>query len=109
MNEMKHGSEMMKGKTTCACGMGCSCGCGHHCMHRAIWWMVAIIILVIVFTIGVRAGEFRDALRRSYGGYYRGYPMMQGYEYNGGGAVPVSTAAGNATGTTGNVPMIPVQ
>jgi hypothetical protein len=62
--------------------------------------VVAIIILVIVFAIGMKAGEFRNALRNSYGGYYRGYPMMQGQGYNGGGvAVPVGTQ-GSATGTS---------
>jgi hypothetical protein len=109
MDEMKNGGEMQKGKTTCACGAGCSCGCGHHCMHRVIWWVVGIIILVFVFALGVKAGEFRDELRGTFGNYYREYPMMQG-TYNGGGvAVPVGTAAGSPTGTTGNGLMIPAQ
>ena len=63
MDEIKNGSEMPKGKTTCACGTGCNCGCGHHCMHRVIWWVVGIVILVFVFALGVKAGEFRDELR----------------------------------------------
>ena len=108
MDEMKNGSEMQKGKTTCACGPGCSCGCGHHCIHRVIWWVVAIIILVIVFAIGMKAGEFRNELRNSYGGYYRGYPMMQGRAYNGGGAAVPAGTQESATGTNA-APMIPAQ
>ena len=109
MDEMKNGSEMTRGKTTCACGPGCNCGCGHHCMHRVIWWVVGIVIIVFVFALGVKAGEFRDELRSAFGNsYYHNYPMMQRV-YNGGGvAVPVGAAAGSATGTTGNAPMIPV-
>jgi hypothetical protein len=77
-------------------------------VHRVIWWVVAIIILVIVFAIGMKAGEFRNELRNSYGGYYRDYPMMQTRVYNAGGvAVPVG-AQGSATGTSA-VPMIPAQ
>jgi hypothetical protein len=108
MDEMKNGSEMQKGKTTCACGAGCTCGCGHHCMRRVIWWVVAIIILVIVFAIGMKAGEFRNTLRNSYGGYYRDYPMMQGRTYNGGGVAVPAGAQGSATGTSA-APMIPAQ
>jgi hypothetical protein len=74
-------------------------------MHRVLWWIVGIVALIIVFCIGVKAGEFSDALHSMYGGYYRGYPMMQRV-YNGGGvAVPVTGgAAGSATGTSGAVP-----
>ncbi len=106
MDEMKNGSEMPKGKTTCACGTGCNCGCGHIGVHRVIWWVVGIVILAFVFALGVKAGEFRDELRAAFGNsYYRNYPMMQGRVYNGGGvAVPM----GDATGTSA-ASMIPVQ
>jgi hypothetical protein len=80
-------------------------------MHRLIWWVLGIFILIIVFAIGMKAGEFKDELRSLYGGdYYHGYPMMQ-RTYNGGGvAVPATGGAqGSATGTTGNGLMIPVQ
>jgi hypothetical protein len=72
-----------------------------------IWWVLGIVILVVVFCIGVKAGEFREELRGMFGGYYRGYPMMQ-YQggYGGGTAVPTQE---NSTGTTGAAPMIPVQ
>ncbi len=111
MEETKDGQKIMSvGRTTCACGPGCTCGCGHHYAHRAIWWIVAIVVLGVVFCIGVKAGEFRDELRSAFGGYYRGYPMMQYGTYNGSGvAVPAQGGVqGSATGTT-SAPMIPVQ
>ena len=63
---------------------------------------MGIFILIVVFCIGMKAGEFREELRSMYGGYYRGYPMMQQHVYNGGGeAVPVTDGTqGSATGTT---------
>ncbi|HUC31568.1 MAG TPA: hypothetical protein VMR99_02685 [Candidatus Paceibacterota bacterium] len=103
MDEMKNGSEMAKGKTTCACGPGCHCGCGggYGYGHRVIVWVVGIAILIFVFALGVRAGEFRDELRAAYG-YYHGYPMMMHGGYGGDMTMP-----GSATGTTGMAPMIP--
>jgi hypothetical protein len=86
-------------------------------VHRVIWWIVGIVVLVIVFCIGVKAGEFGDALHSMYGGYYRGYPMMQYHEgYGGGGVVspaqpetPVTSGAtGGVTSTPGG-PLIPAQ
>jgi hypothetical protein len=110
MAEEKNGKIVSKsGMTTCACGDECTCGCGHHCMHRVLWWIVGIVVLIIVFCIGVKAGEFGDALHSMYGGYYRGYPVMQYNEgYGGGGvAVPVTGgAAGSVTSTPGG-PLIP--
>ena len=101
MAEEKNGKIVSTGNTTCACGPGCTCGCGHHCIHRVLWWVVGIVVLIVVFCIGVKFGEFRDELRSAFGGYYRAYPMMQRV-YNGGGVpVPVQGgAAGSATGTT---------
>jgi hypothetical protein len=65
-------------------------------------WVIGIAILVFVFALGVKAGEFRDELRSAFGGYYRACPMMQYREY--GGALPGSRPMpmeGNATGTLG--------
>ena len=113
----KGGKIVSTGNTTCACGPGCTCGCGHYYAHRIIWWVVGIVILGIVFCIGVKAGEFRDELRGMFGGYYGrgGYPVMHQYQggygnYDGGAPVPATGgAAGSATGTTGNAPMMQVQ
>lgn len=110
MDEAKNGQKIVStGKTTCACGPGCSCGCGPHCMHSVIWWVLGIVILIIVFCVGVKAGEFREELRGMFGGYYRGYPMMQYREYGSGGYTPPVTAApGNDGGTgiaTGTAPV----
>lgn len=105
MAEEKNGRIVSTGDTTCACGPGCTCGCGHHCMHRVLWWVIGIVALVIVFCVGVKAGEIREELRGMFGGnYYRDYPMMQ-YRTGGGVAVPVTDGV---TSTPGG-PMIPAQ
>ncbi len=98
---MKNSSEMQKGKTTCACGAGCNCGCGHSSVHRVIWWVAGIIILIFVFALGVKAGEFRDELHAAFGNsYYHNHSMMQDQgEYGGGGAMPMSQSM-PAEGTT---------
>ena len=93
MDETKNGSEMQKGKTTCACGAGCGCGCGGGMCgrgHCVIWWVVGIALLVFVFALGVKAGEFRDELRNAFGNSYRGYPMMQ-RGYNSADSVQLDT------------------
>jgi len=79
-------------------------------MHRVIWWVVGIIVLLVVFCIGIKVGEFRDELRSAFGGnYYRGYPTMQRV-YNGGGvAVPVTGSEDGGVTSTPGGPMIPAQ
>ena len=102
MEETKNGSETSKHKTTCVCPSGCGCGCGNGCNRRIICWLVGIFILVIVFAIGMKAGEFRDELRSTYGGYYHSYPMMQRYQQQGGvptAAYPSEDNQGAPTGT----------
>lgn len=107
MDETKNGQKIVStGKTTCACGPGCACGCGVHCAHRVIWWVLGIVILLIVFCIGVKAGEFREELRGMFGNYYRGYPMTQYHGGYGGGVAEPMT--GGVTSTPGG-PLIPVQ
>jgi hypothetical protein len=80
----------ISGKTTCACGDGCNCGCGYNGAARGrslIWWILGIIVILIVFLIGVKVGEFRVELRNamSAGGYGREYPMIPAGGYNPGG------------------------
>ncbi len=93
---------MPKGKTTCACGSGCHCGCGNGYGHghHVILWIFGIVLLGIAFVIGVKVGEFRVELSNAYGGYYRGYPMMQNWGY---GGAPVQVQ-GSATGTPTQLP-----
>jgi hypothetical protein len=66
--------------------------------------VLGFIALAIAFGIGVKAGEIREELRGTFGGYYsHGYPMMG---YQGYGGVPVTNVAtGSATSTT-VVPMM---
>lgn len=89
------------------CGMcqGRMCGMGGGCGYHIIRWILGIAIIVIVFTLGVKLGEFKGTLESngyrmmrasSYGDYGRAYPMMGGYygvSVNGtqsqGAAVPV--------------------
>lgn len=77
-------------------------------MHRILWWVLGIIVLIVVFCIGMKAGEFREELRSMFGSYYRGYPMMQYHGgYGGGGVVPVTGSATSSPTSTPGGPMIP--
>lgn len=73
----------------CAAGgaNGCGCGCGHwHGRHGffILRIVIAIIVVVAAFWIGMRLGELRAAY---YGaGYGRGHQMMGGYYGRAGGA-----------------------
>jgi len=104
MDETKNSAEMAKGKNTCACACGAGCGCAGGCGrgYHVIWWVVGIVILVFVFALGVKAGEFRDEFRGAFGNnYYRSYPMQR--VYNNGGVPPVAppTPVEVATTTSG--------
>lgn len=71
-------------------------------MRRVFWWVVGIIVVIIVFCIGVKFGEFRDELRSAFGGSrYRAYPMMQ-YQTHSGFVSPAQPQA--PTGTPGTLP-----
>ncbi len=108
--------EAMKGGVcrvcgTCACGEGCACSCG--CSwprgHRAFRVVLGIIILLVVFFVGVKAGEIREALGWGDYGYgahgymMRGWgPVMYGgYYYDGAQAQPQQNGGAQAA------PMIP--
>ncbi len=111
--EAKGMKETMKGGVcqtcgTCACGEGCvcSCGCGWPRGHRVFRVILGLIVLCIVFFVGVKAGEIREALGwgdAGYGAYgyhmrIGGAPMMYGgYYYDAGQTQGAATAT--ATGT----------
>jgi|GEM_PF-1282679 hypothetical protein len=74
------------GQKSCKmCGHGmCHCGCGHR--HFWLRWLLGLIILLVVFWLGVKVGEFKGAFGRGFGrnGSYimrsfrtpmRAYPM----------------------------------
>ncbi|MEK7634796.1 MAG: hypothetical protein AAB396_02895 [Patescibacteria group bacterium] len=46
-----------------------------------IRWVLGIIILVVVFSFGIKLGKFSSFINQGYYGYGQGYgsPMMQGY------------------------------
>jgi hypothetical protein len=98
MEEIKNnGQESMKngmcGKT-CTCG----CGCGWAHGHRAFRVVLAIVIALVVFWIGVKVGEVKMALQTNSGREFRG-----GYSntYNVGGrmmgGIPPVPVNGTAT------------
>lgn len=68
-NKGMGGKGMMHGMGYGMCRMGC---CGMR--FRAIRWIIMIAILVSVFYMGVKVGEFRGAI---YGSDYGYYPMMR--------------------------------
>ncbi len=81
----------MCGENTCggceahsSCGTGCGCGgwCAGTHKHGLLRIALLIAIVVIVFSMGVRIGEFKGEFSRGYG-YSRHGMMQQGYYYGG--------------------------
>jgi len=66
-----------------ACGNGC--GCKHHHMH-ILKWLIKIVIVVIIFSFGVKLGEMKGEIE-AYSGHhaYRGGMMLQNSGYYGAG------------------------
>lgn len=60
---------------------------GNYKKNVIIRWVLGIIILVAIFSFGLKLGEFKQTLRQGLMQGYYGYggcPMMQGYYGNGG-------------------------
>jgi hypothetical protein len=103
MEEMKDKKvcDCAGGKCACAGANGCGCGCGHGCWygrHRffILRIVLAVIVVVAAFWIGMRLGELKAAYNSaSFGG--RGssrmmqYPPVGGY-YGRAGGVPAVTS-----------------
>ena len=97
MEEMKNnGQDGTKGGM-CGKACACGCGCGWAHGHRAFRVVLAIVIALIVFWIGVKVGEVGSALRvhSSYGvrGGYSNIYNPGGRMMPGGVAVPVNGTA----------------
>lgn len=77
MEETKH-----EHNAGCCCQGCCSDG-GHSHMHRhfLLRWLLAVLIIMVAFFVGVKVGEFKEAFWNSgFGGYgYGQYRMMRGY------------------------------
>lgn len=73
MEESKNNPSTHGGKI-CSCG----CGCGWASGHRLFRVVLGIVIALLIFWLGVKAGEFMTVFGRGYGGYgmHRAYPMM---------------------------------
>ena len=75
MHKDKHSEECdchaCKGQKMCGrcCGGHC-CGGGRHLLLR---WLLGLLILVIVFWLGLKIGEFKGVFG-GYGGNYSGMP-----------------------------------
>lgn len=105
---------MVENKNTCdVCGSGNGrCGeCGNMCGWRGnnlLRWLLGIIIITWIFSLGMRFGEVKAYMEQNgYGNnhmYYRSgvMPMMGGASY-GAGDFTVSTLAAPAMMTTGAV------
>ena len=71
-------------------GSNC-CGQGHH-RHFLLRMILGIVILMIVFSVGVKIGEFKGEFenngfggyRMMHGQYQNSYPMDYNYMMNGG-------------------------
>ena len=80
------------GECSSSCGGGCggkscnmfTCGTGGSCGHGnmkflLVRWILGILIILIVFSLGMRIGEFKGQIESGYsgrGGYSQGYPTM---------------------------------
>ena len=72
MHKDKHaaGCDCYDCKAQKMCGRCCGghcCGGGRHMLLR---WLLGLLILVIVFWLGLKIGEFKGAFGGDYGGYY---------------------------------------
>ena len=69
----------------CEGGMATVCGmntCGGHHGHTILRWFLALIIVVMVFCLGVKVGEYKYAIEGADGGSWYGGRMMGGYGYD---------------------------
>ena len=106
-NSQEGGDKMCNGKmctggNTCMCG----CGCGWVKGHRVFRIVLAVVILMVVFWIGVKVGEIKAIIGESYG-YRHAYPMMQdNQQFYGPTTNPPSAAVptGRAPGATSSSP-----
>ncbi len=108
-------SENMKSNVcnTCGCENGRCGDCGHYCGFRGgsiIRWVLGILVIVWVFSIGMRFGEIKSYLEMSGFGnshmQYRTFPgpmQMQGWSTEGGNQVYFSQAVPATTVTSGTV------
>lgn len=92
MDPQNKEKEMCKDESKCdkcsggrwgKCGDKHSCGCGHSFVYHGLRWLFAIIIIVIVFSVGIKVGELKGLVERS-GGYHHSMysqSMMSGGEY----------------------------
>jgi hypothetical protein len=106
-----NGDRMCGGKMCAGAGTGCTCGCGCGWAggHRLFRVILGIVILLVVFWVGVKVGEFKVLIgeigRGGYGNRYA-YPMMQGggqgQQFYGPTTNPPSmTAHGSSSSPTG--------
>ncbi len=87
------------------CKNPCNVDCGGGMHHRMYWgrrylvvrWILGAVLLGLVFTMGVKVGEFKALFENQFGGnffYHRVMPMMGTEIY--GGATGGYGAAGEA-------------
>ena len=108
MEDQKDKKACSCGSCSCGTGMGW-CGCGHHYGWIILRIVIAILIVIAAFGIGMKLGELKQAYVDFGGGYggYGGrmmrYPMMG--DYYGYGAAPhmmqYPSAAAGTGGSTG--------
>lgn len=60
---------------------GPMCMWHHGGKHVLIRWILGIAIVGIVFSVGVKIGEFKESVERNYYGGFGGHDIMRG-DYN---------------------------
>ena len=92
-----------KGAEKCGCGWCnfCSGNCSWGGGHRVIWWIIKILVVIFIFVVGIKIGEFKAEYHNGYRTHHGGnmYYMMRGMPYGGGRFLPYG---GGQTPTASN-------
>jgi hypothetical protein len=108
MDEQKTTNDNTSGASAgkpCMCGCGASLGYPGFRRHRVIRIVIALVIAIIIFWVGVKVGEFKTVFESHFRGGYGSHQMMRGGYYGGGHmmmpgqAVPVSGTATSSAAT----------
>ena len=94
---------MCEGRPDCA---------GRHGHRRMLHWLLKIIVLSIIFSLGVKFGELKGMLEaRGYSGHYYGTMMYgnDGNGYYGGPMMGIRAQDGTVTPATPTAPTTPKQ
>lgn len=80
------------------CGGACG-SCSMHGHKSPVWWLVALVVLIIVFSLGYKLGEMNGGSMYGYNSMMGGHGMMRG-ESGGWGGGRMMQGQGGSWGTS---------